>query len=203
MSRGDHAAALAPLEEAVAACRELGDRANLAAALTTLGEASAATDDVACGEALLAEALAIAREIGHREYEAGALGTLSETALARDAVVEAAARVDEALELGIEIGNRLLVVWCLERAAVLAARTREPEAAIRILAAAEAPRRDIAVEADPEDQRLLAEALRGGEEALTAEEVAAEFGAGRAMTMDDAVAEAQRVLRRTRALGPP
>ena len=98
------------------------------------------------------------------------------------------------------VGNHLLVVWCLERAAVLTARIGEPEAAIRILAAAEAPRRDIAVEADPGDQRLLAEALRRCEEALTAEEVAAEFGAGRAMILDDAVAEAQRALRRARAL---
>jgi predicted ATPase len=203
IEKGDHPAAIAPLEEAVEARRQLGDPANLAATLSTLGEAYAAADDPARGEVLVEEALAIAREVGHLEYEAGALSGLSDIALTRDDLDAASARLAEALELATEISQELLVVWCVERAAVLAARQEDSRAAIRMLAAAEGPRRNLAVGVSVEDGLLLAEALRSCEEVLTADEVERESRVGRVMTLDDAVAEAQRVLNRAQPLEAP
>jgi predicted ATPase/DNA-binding CsgD family transcriptional regulator len=189
---GDHGRAVALLDEALALMRGMGARTRLAMVLVNLGYATTHAGDLDRAATLFAEALATAREVGDGLRVAVALNGLATVAAHRG-------HVERAVALHLES----LVVWrqqeiwpgvaeTLVELAKVTAKDRPSVRTARLLGAAEALRptssRPSGWAGQPASdvQRLRTTARQVlGEGAF-----AAAWAAGRAMTPDEAVAEA-------------
>jgi DNA-binding CsgD family transcriptional regulator len=137
------------------------------------------------------EALAIFRRERDQFGAASMLGRLGWAHLERGELPRAAARLAESLDLSWAGGYRAQLIWCFSFVARLAARRGRPEAAARLFGAETALR---AVVGEP-----VAEGERAGYEAgvaqawaaLPAEAFAADWAAGEALPLAEAVAEAR------------
>jgi non-specific serine/threonine protein kinase len=146
-----------------------------------------------------AESLAVSRAGGHPEYAAArALGELGHLALTEGAPGRAAARFAEGLRLACRYGPEWSPIpgQCLAGAAAVIEARGQPERAARLFAAVEAPIQTAAAAAlgpahDRSDFDRGAAAVR---RRLGAAASAAAWEAGRALSVEEAVAEALRGL---------
>jgi predicted ATPase/DNA-binding XRE family transcriptional regulator len=187
---GNDAAARRPLEEAAAIFRALDDRWLHALALTSLGAIAHRAEERAEARAAFEEALRSFRAVEDRRNTAQALTNLGYAILAEGDVSHAAAVFAESLAFGREHGDRFNAPACLRGLASVALARGHPVRAARLLAAAEE------CSAATGANRWPAERLGGpsatdevrvllGEEAFVTA-----WKAGRALTLDDAIAEA-------------
>jgi class 3 adenylate cyclase/tetratricopeptide (TPR) repeat protein len=102
---GDHAAALATLQEAVDAWREIGDEHETAEALRSLGFTRLVSGDLVGAEGPIGEALEIFRGINDRRGEAWALQNLAWTAFGRGDLATAEERLHASIRMFTEIGD--------------------------------------------------------------------------------------------------
>jgi hypothetical protein len=121
---------------------------------------------------------------------------LGEGALGRSRTADAAERFSKSLELTRELDPRLFVYSLLGLASVLA--TRDPEAALRILGAAEAIAEPIALKTERLEERWREHTLATCRMALGEERVAATWAEGREMKAEDVT---EYALARVRANG--
>jgi non-specific serine/threonine protein kinase len=169
---------------------ELEEPVGLASALENMAAIALARKDHRNARALLDECVALRRERGDSSGLIHTLGAMGH--LARDDGDYASARAiyRESLMLRRDLGHRIAVAQSLEDLAVLAGREKQAERAIRILGAAEVFCGTLGARspvADPtEYERTVAE----GRAALGEEAFAAAWAAGRALSLDQAVAEA-------------
>ncbi len=149
--------------------------------------------------ALAEEALAWWREVGQSWGVAWGLQTLAGAASASGDQARAAGLYDEVLSLRLESDDQSGIAGALDGIAGVAAGRGQPERAARLLGAADALRRAIGFQVGPHyvrGQQVLADVrARLGEQAF-----AAASEAGRALSQDEAVAEARAVI--AEALGP-
>jgi tetratricopeptide (TPR) repeat protein len=174
-------------EEALAIRRELGDRVGMAIALGQLASVPWRRGDYAQARRHREESLGLWRAVGSRLGVIHALGALGHLARDQGEYEEARAFYAESLLLRRELGDSFTLVQALEDFAELAAREGQWARMSRLLGAAEALREGMVIPpGGAEYDRLLSEA-RGvrGEEA-----VAAAWEAGRAMSLEQAIAEA-------------
>jgi hypothetical protein len=146
--------------------------------------------DVERAATLQEEALTLARGSGSRVGLAAALCGLALVSTDLGDYARAAALARELLTLHVELGNKRGLLDSFETFAVIAAATRDDERAARLFGVAEALRRWIGVAPVPKDRaynepRIAAVRGRLGEEAF-----AAAWASGRAMSLDDAIADA-------------
>ena len=102
----------------------------------------------------------------------------------------ATAHLTESLALRRELGERLGIAECLEGLATVAAGTGQPERAARLLGAAEALREAIGAPLPPVDRPDHDDDDSATRAALGEAAFAAAWAAGRALTVEQAVAEA-------------
>ena len=188
--RGQLGRAAALWAEALALRRELGDKRGVAAALDNLGLAVGAQGDLGRAAALHTEAVALQREVGDRQGLAHALNNLGGTVSARGDLARAAALYDEALALSVELGDRLGVARGLEGLAAAAAGSR-PHQTARLLGAAEALRESLGTPLPPGERAVHDRRVAEAHARLGAAAFAAAWGAGQALSLEEAVAAAQ------------
>jgi predicted ATPase/DNA-binding SARP family transcriptional activator len=181
---GSYAGEARPLLEAP------GDRNGLIRAMDVMAGAALWHGDREAGRRLLEERLAICRELGASDLLIQALGAMGH--FTRDGGDYARARsfYAESLVLRREMGYQLALAQSLEDLAALAGREGQTERAVRLLGAGEAfcetlgVRPPVAIAAEYE--RTVAE----GRAALGEAAFAAAWAAGRAMSLEQAVAYA-------------
>jgi predicted ATPase/DNA-binding SARP family transcriptional activator len=193
LEQGDLLAAREYLEEALALKRQLGDRHAIAGGLGLLATLALSQGDHGAARSLLQESLAMAREVGNRQEVADQLRALGVAAQAQGDDAAARACFVESLTLKRDLGNRLGIAECLERLAALAGSRADPSRAARLFGAAEALRATIGAPLPPSasgaHEREVALVRAALDPPLFAEATAA----GRALSLDAAVAEALAV----------
>jgi predicted ATPase len=188
---GDLAQAAAHCEESLALSRAMSDRWGIAFSLHLLGDLAFKQGDLERAEARLEEALAISRELGVRRDMAATLENLGVVAAWQGEGARAVALGREAVALLREVGDPRAGAKSLEvLGSIIAGVGGQGEQAARLLGAAAAVRERLGAPQSPdyrqEVERLVASARQAlGEQAWTAA-----FTAGKALSLEAAVAEA-------------
>jgi len=192
--QGEYARAKPLLVEAYELATEIKDLHFVGLARLHLGLVALDQDGAERAEPVLEEALTVMRQQDDAYQVASTLLVLGWTATDRRAITTAAARYAESLTLWEELGTQEGVVDVLAGVAALAGAARQPERAARLLAGAEVLGEAVGyllpVPERARYDRTQAQ-LRAtlGEAAFTAE-----WAAGLAFPLHDAVAEARAVL---------
>ena len=183
---GDYERATEMYEQSLELRRELGDRRNIANALLNVGRTELLRGDVKHAREMLEQGLAVGREVGDTWSIAVGLGSLGRLALHEGRHGEAVGLLREALELTVERGGKRLAAECLAALAE-AASGAAPARAARLFGTAEALRRASGVSLSPIELAGMQESLDGVRKALGEEEFRAQFDAGLALPLEDAV----------------
>jgi len=190
IGRRDYAGATPLLEESLALARVAGARQAVSTALNGMGGVAMAQGDPQRAAPLFAESLEVRRALGDRRGSIPMLVLLAEAMLACGDIVRARALLGESFALSREIDYYQGYSWGLKTAAELAVAAGQAERAARLLGADEALREahTIPIWSDPRRQydRLVATARA----ALGDETFAAAWAAGRALTLEQAIAYA-------------
>jgi predicted ATPase/DNA-binding CsgD family transcriptional regulator len=151
---GDNERFRALAEESLAAFRELEDVEGIGLATLHVGMVALSRDDPAGARPAIEESLAIARSLGDRRTIAKGAYFLGDTALGLQEHAEARALYEESLGLSIELGDRWVSAISLEGLARTAVASGQPEAAARLLGAADAIREATGATRSPYWQEL-------------------------------------------------
>jgi predicted ATPase/DNA-binding SARP family transcriptional activator len=190
LNQGDDVRAELLGEESLALYRELGDTRGSADALRSLGWLALNQGDLARAAALLEESLALYRQQGYPQYIAWALHSLGSVALLQGNIERAAALCVESLTLGRKVGDRYIIAWCLEDIAGVAIAQGNSGVAARLLGAAEGLRASIGARLLAFDRARSERTVAAARAALDAAAFAAAWAAGRALPLDQTIAEA-------------
>jgi len=188
--RGDYASARAFYEEALAIQQAIGHKSHVAALLGRLGHVASREGDHQAAERLCEESLALARELGDNRSVGWALESAAPAALARGDLATARRLLDEGLALSQETGDKRAIAQWLEGLAELSAVEGRHAPAARLCGSAEALREAIGAPQPPSDRERYAAVQSRARAALGEEAFAAARDAGRAMSLDEAVAYA-------------
>jgi predicted ATPase len=190
IARRDYAAASPLLEESLALSREADARHIISTSLNYLGQLAYAQGDYSQAEVLFAESLALRRQLGDRRGSVAILGALGEAVLAQGEVAGARKLHAEALSLSRELNYQQGYSWALRGLAQTAAAVGRPEQAVRLWGAEEALREATTLPIWPEQQPDYERAIAAARAALDEETFAAAWAAGRAMSLEQAIAYA-------------
>ncbi len=187
--RGDEAEAVAQFEEAERLIETLGDTLGAGLVMLDVAEAARDTSDYERAQALAQSALRLLEREDDRRGVALALAHLGSTATARQDFKGAYDHLSRSLRLNHEMSDPHGLAFVIDRFAVLASVTGQPERAMRLTGAAETLReqggvRPNAFEQQYIDQQIEAARLALGRMADTA------LNAGRGLGVVDAIAEA-------------
>ena len=177
-------------EAALALFREVGDRGWAGWAPISLGVTAQAQGDPHRATAHFEEALGLFRELGHVVGSASVLDSLGFLAREQGDHARAAALYRESLALRWAHGDRWGLPTCLEGLAAAALQSGKPEAAVRLWGTAAALTESMGTV--PDALVLIAHErdVMSAREALGADVFAAAWAAGRAVPLEEAVAEA-------------
>jgi DNA-binding CsgD family transcriptional regulator/tetratricopeptide (TPR) repeat protein len=184
--QGDFSRAEALLGESLALHRAVGDRQGICICLDELGGIAYDRGKLDRAGALLSEALALAQELGERRLTAYLFAHLGEVAFVTGDVPLASTRFGESLSLFWTMSNKWGIARCLHGFAALVAASGQPVRAARLLGAWAALHE--AIGAPPvgggDDTPATVQATLGPAA------FAAAWEAGRALTLEQAIAEA-------------
>jgi len=185
---GDLSTAHFLLEESAALARETGNEHRLAAALSNLGLTEAIAGDLDRATEVLQEAVALDEKHGDQlglVYDTQGLTMIS---LLAGRAEEARGLLAARLDFVASAGDSDILASTLELAASTAAGLGEPLRAARMAGAAEAVRQIAGMPIAPHDAELLEGFLAPTRKTTTLAEWDAEYGAGRALSQDQAAA---------------
>jgi predicted ATPase/DNA-binding CsgD family transcriptional regulator len=137
---GDDEAFRSIAEQTLTAFRALGDVEGIGLSYLHLGLVTLSEGDPVGATPMLEESLAICRELGDRRAIAKAVQFLGDAASGRDDHAAARNFYEESLSLSVELGDLWLSTLSLEGLARVALATGQPDAAARLLGAADAVR---------------------------------------------------------------
>jgi tetratricopeptide (TPR) repeat protein len=187
----DYAEARRLQEEGVAILREIGDRTAIGYRLMHLGHTVAfGQRDFVHARALYQESLEIFREMGDNAGIAHALGNLGSAALELGDYAAAGPLVEESLRRYRALEMRWEMAFTLGRVGGVAAGNGHRERALRLGGASAAHREAIGVTLPPIYGDHFDRMLEPARAALDATAQATAWDAGRAMTLEEAVAYA-------------
>jgi tetratricopeptide (TPR) repeat protein len=178
------------LEEALARRREADDRLGVAAILKKLGAMARRQGDHRQAADLCEESRALAQDLGNTEIVADALAELGYIALAAGDSARAVTLLKESLRLSRARESVWVHVRALAGLAACAAARGQARRALRLSAVAAALGETIGRPLDPADQAALAGGLALARQGLTAEAQAVAWAEGRAMSVEQVVADA-------------
>jgi hypothetical protein len=162
----------------------------MALILSHLGDVALHQGDVARAAALSEEALTLCRRAGELQAEVNTLCTLGQLARQRGDLATAFALQRQALALAWERADPRCVADTLEYLVNVVGAGGHGEQAARLLGAARALREAIGAPGPSVERAMTEQAVGEARRALGEEAWAEAFAAGRAMTLEDAVAEA-------------
>ena len=187
----DYQSARIFLEEALTLSRELGARGWIADTLDLLGYVALAQRDTAGAQSFLEECMAVREETQQHETAAWARLGLGNVAWLREDYDQARSHYVRSLHVFLRLRLTRPLPFVLERFGALAARRHQPHRAARLLGAAQA-RREATQAPVPEQDRFeyYDGVVAQIETALGEAAFASAWSAGRAMSVEQAVAYA-------------
>jgi predicted ATPase/DNA-binding CsgD family transcriptional regulator len=201
--RSESDRAIALYEEALFLFRRLADERGIAMVANNLGVEAQRRGDLDRAETLFAEALALDRKHGNQGWVSLRLANLADIALLRDRAAEATTLFRESLTEARALGHKTVCLVGVVGMARTAAATGYPRRAARLLGAAEAYGEAIGAAIQMGEREGFERAVTLVREALGEEELAAEFAVGRALSPEQAVAEALAPTTEPEAAPPP
>jgi predicted ATPase/DNA-binding CsgD family transcriptional regulator len=193
LSLGEYERAAALCEQSLALARELGEPRGIASWLANLAIVTLARGDDKRAKELCEESLAIRRALGYKGGCAHTLTILGRIALTQGAYERAIACYQESLTLSLETGGQEGIATVLEGLAAVTGMQGQPVGAARLYGFAESLRTLLGAPLPPIDrpsyQRTVA-ALRAQLDEPTFLKAWAE---GKALTLEEAIAEAVQV----------
>jgi non-specific serine/threonine protein kinase len=187
----DYSAAAACLQECLAIRRELGDLFGVATSLNNLGLTAFHQKDYDRARLYYEESIALYHESGQTVHAAYPRYNLGQVYKLRGDYVMARTLLAEGLAESRKHGDRQGVANDLEGLAYLAVLEQQPERAARLFGSAARLREAVgALKRPPIEQRGYEDDVNLVREALGETAFAATWEAGRALTWEEAVAEA-------------
>jgi predicted ATPase/transcriptional regulator with XRE-family HTH domain len=187
---GDYVQAQALLEQCITLNRASGDQRELTLSFFLLGELALYQGDLQRAEAIFSENLAIRRALGDRQIVANQLGRLADVALLQDDPLRALRLNDERLRICREIGIALGTGWAMQSLAEVADALEAPERVAWLLGVEAQIRRTIGYKLEPRDQTACERASASARSELGDSAYNVAFAAGRALSVEEATAEA-------------
>jgi predicted ATPase/DNA-binding SARP family transcriptional activator len=190
LRQGDAVAAQASMQEGLLLARTLKDPALIAQALNNLGELARAMEQYDQAAAHYTESLDLFRKQGNKVDTPRLIHNLGRVALHRGDLTQAQAMLAESLALFRDLGSRRGIAECLDAFASVAMAGDHLERAARLWGAAEALREAAGAAmwlADRVEHKRNLAALRA---LLDPDSLAAAWAVGRALPLDQALAEA-------------
>jgi tetratricopeptide (TPR) repeat protein len=188
---GDQEGALALFVEAAASYGAIGNRMDFASALNNAGCLRFLLGDYAGAAADCTEAVRLNAALGNRQHVSGGLLNAAFALLELGDEAGAAASLEEGVAIARELGHREQLASALECYATVAARRGDHRPAARLLGAAEAVREALATETDPFELATHDRVAAAVAAALDPDTLATALAQGRALELDEALAEAQ------------
>lgn len=182
--------ALERLAEGGEAALALNNIGAVALALSNLGRSAHGQGDYGRAGVLYEESLALIREVGDKRDSALVLHRMGDTAQEQGEVQRALALYRHSLALYQEVGDKVGMVACLEGVARVACAQGRRERAARLGGAAEGLRAALLAPLVPADRVRYGCMVESVRAALGDEAFAMAWAAGRAGTLDQALAEA-------------
>src|SRR5262245_2888687 len=178
------------LAESLTISRSLNHPFLLAQVLHMMGVVALIEHDGVQARAAFAESLSLCRDLGERLSIGLNLRYLGEVARQQGDYAAARALLVESLVCYDENGSKQGIAECIRGLAMVAAAWGQPEQAVRLLAAAESVRTTIGTYLDPAGYGGHDSILTAARSQLGDATFAAVWAAGRALTLDQAIAEA-------------
>jgi non-specific serine/threonine protein kinase len=175
----------------MAIARELDDDAIVSRFLSAEGYLAFMSDDLVRARSLLEESLAVAERMGDRMAIAVGHHTVGQVARLDGRLEEAAAHYRDALRFGQELGDAASMSEPLQGLAAVAVATGDAERGVRLLGANDAIREQLGGGPPPEWLRL-GDPLEDARRSLGDAAYQQAWQAGRALSVDEAVALALR-----------
>jgi predicted ATPase/DNA-binding SARP family transcriptional activator len=196
MEQGDYANGQTLYEASLALRRELGDRRGVAASLINLGIMAQRQGDDTRAQVLYEESLALFQALGDKTGIAITLGGLGSVLGKQGDNLRAHACFVEGLKLFHELGSKARIAECLDNAAQMAVIWKQPQRVARLLGAAASLREAAGEHMDSYHDAEHARIVDAARMQLGDATFAAAWTAGRALTLDEAIAEALGPLKR-------
>jgi predicted ATPase/class 3 adenylate cyclase/DNA-binding XRE family transcriptional regulator/catechol 2,3-dioxygenase-like lactoylglutathione lyase family enzyme len=188
--QGDLERAKAFYTEGLTLAREPGDRREIVALLTNLGHVASRQGDLERAKAFYTEGLTLARELGDRDQMALSLNNLGDVAWKQGELSQAEGLMRESLMAYRELGDPRRCALVLESLAETAGAAGQGERAAHLLGAATALRERLGTPLTASSQADVEQAVAEARAALGEEAWAAAFAAGKALSLEQAIAEA-------------
>ena len=190
LGRGDLETGRARLEESLAIVRQEQDTVGLAQILNTLGDVARRQGDYGRASALYEEGLTHFRLLGTRGAMAGLVHNLGYVSLHQQDATRAAELFVESLSLFRHTGDRRGLAECLAGLAAVAAVREQPAHAARLFGASEALLEVIGARLSPSNLDDYDRYLAIARTALDVLAFTEAWSAGRAMSPEQAIADA-------------
>jgi tetratricopeptide (TPR) repeat protein len=182
--------ATAHYTESLALAREIGEQYAITTLLVNLGSVALNQCDFELATERTTEGLALARELGDHDHVALCLNNLGVIAQRRGDLRQAEAFLREALAGAWSLGDPHRCATVLESLAETAVVVGRAERAARLLGAAAMIREKLGTPVDAHDQALQEREMAPAREALGEEQWASAYASGRALSLEQAIAEA-------------
>ncbi|HYH60256.1 MAG TPA: LuxR C-terminal-related transcriptional regulator, partial [Solirubrobacterales bacterium] len=189
--QGEVRQARAAYDEGLSIARSQGTSEDVALFAFHLAQLSWLAGELDAGERFGEEALRVGREAGSTTWPPYALFVLASLAHERGDVTEAGSRYREAIELAWEHHDRLCIRMALPGLAGLATLEGDPVRALRLAGAASALEDNAGIWAFPPIRDRHERWLAAAREAVDPQARAAAWAAGKALSLDEAVAYAR------------
>jgi non-specific serine/threonine protein kinase len=189
---------------ALAIARQIDDQPTIARVLNHLGGLSRMRGEDDSAHAFYTESLAIWRRIGVPERIAMVLHNMAPVLSRQGREADAHVLIGESLRISHELRNVHGVALCLMAIAGMTRRAgTQAVMAAQLLGAANALRSSIGVQWDPDDQAEQARSTENVARLLDADALNAAVAQGRAISLDEAVAQARQLLKAMAVAGSP
>jgi tetratricopeptide (TPR) repeat protein len=189
--RSDLDGAIGYHKQALALFTQAGDEASLLNELHFLGDAYRDRGAYEDSQAVLDETAALARSSGRKQQLTSTLHSLGDLALDRKDPATALARFGEALEYAVETAGRRIQLYCIAGIACARHQLGDDRAAARLWGIAEDQERQLGFRMLSTERRRY-ESLMATARKRLGNAYDVEHGSGAGLTLEQAVAEAQR-----------
>ncbi len=181
------------VEKALAMSREVGDERDIAACLLVLGEMARGRVEYSLSVSLQEETLAIYRKIGDATMVVYPLHNLGHLALYDSDYARAETYFKECLTLSQDLRDKGHMTLCLAGFAGLEGARGRPERAARLFGASEIQREMIGAPMQDTDRSDFDRNVAKAREQIDEATFNAAWAEGRAMTLEQAIAEAEQI----------
>ena len=191
LRQGDYLAAARPLyEESLSIQRAIGDRLGIALTLGNLGTIAEEQGQYAVARPLYEEGLAVCRELGDQQGTWLALYNLGLVAVGQSDYRSARALLEESLTVCRELDDRRGIAFVLESLANLCSLQEGAERAAQLWGVAQSLREAIGAPMPPKEREKYDLAIAAVRQALGEEAFSAAWAEGRALPLEQAIAQA-------------